>query len=365
MSAEKTRAIVIRLVEFSESSYVATLFTEDFGKITGLAKGARRQKSAFENALDLLAVSRVVFLRKSSEGMDLLTEAKLERRFRASSRDLRRLYAGYYVAELLQVLTDERDPQPMLFRQALRAIEQLDGHGNVQEELLRFELAALRELGHEPILDRCVECGRTIGSGAREGSVARPGGPRLGDTKSGDTKSGDTKSGDTKSGDTGTNNPRTPGAESTQAAATSMRPASAGSRRRVAFGQLAGGALCEACRPGQRHVISLSSAAVQQMQRLLQPDEPDTNSASLVTLAGNSRGPGQPLAERAMTEPTTTEPTSMEPDTSRRSTTSLHSADAAARKAASGELRGMMNNLISHRIGRRPRMYPFLARLQG
>jgi DNA repair protein RecO (recombination protein O) len=350
MSAEKTRAIVIRLVEFSESSYIATLFTEDFGKITGLAKGARRQKSAFENALDLLAVSRVVFLRKSSEGMDLLTEAKLERRFRASSRDLRRLYAGYYVAELLQVLTDERDPQPMLFRQALRAIEQLDGHGNVQEELLRFELAALRELGHEPILDRCVECGRTIGGGVREGSVAQPGGPRLGDTKSGDT---------------GTNNPRPPGAESTQAAATSMRPASAGSRRRVAFGQLAGGALCEACRPGQRHVISLSSAAVQQMQRLLQLDEPDTNSASLVTLAGNSRGPGQPLAERAVTEPTTTKPTSMEPDTSRRSTTSPHSADAAARKAASGELRGMMNNLISHRIGRRPRMHPFLARLQG
>ena len=39
MASEKTLAIVIRLVEFSESSYVATLFTEDFGKITGLAKG--------------------------------------------------------------------------------------------------------------------------------------------------------------------------------------------------------------------------------------------------------------------------------------------------------------------------------------
>ena len=116
MASEKTLAIVIRLVEFSESSYVATLFTEDFGKITGLAKGARRPKSAFENALDLLAICRVVFIRKSSESMDLLTEARLERPFRAASRDLTRLYAGFYVAELLQALTDQRDPHPRVFR---------------------------------------------------------------------------------------------------------------------------------------------------------------------------------------------------------------------------------------------------------
>src|SRR5690606_28430132 len=81
MSSEKTDAIVIRLVEFSESSAVVTLFTRDFGKISGLAKGARRPKSAFESALDLLAVCRIVFLHKSSDALDLLTEAKLERRF--------------------------------------------------------------------------------------------------------------------------------------------------------------------------------------------------------------------------------------------------------------------------------------------
>jgi DNA repair protein RecO (recombination protein O) len=42
MATEKTQAIVLRLVEFSESSFVATLFTEDFGKVGALAKGARR-----------------------------------------------------------------------------------------------------------------------------------------------------------------------------------------------------------------------------------------------------------------------------------------------------------------------------------
>ena len=100
MSAEKTDAIMLRLVEFSETSLVVTMLTRDFGKISALAKGARRPKGPFESALDLLSHSRIVFLHKNTDALDLLTEAKLQRRFRAGDRDLQRLYAGYYIAEL-------------------------------------------------------------------------------------------------------------------------------------------------------------------------------------------------------------------------------------------------------------------------
>src|SRR5262245_4219832 len=126
MASEKSRAIVLRVIEFSESSCVVTLFTEDFGKIGALAKGAKRPKSPFEGALDLLALVRIVFLRKSSEALDLLTEARLERRFRSAQSDLARLYAGYYVAELLAELTDAGDPHPELFAAADAALLALD-----------------------------------------------------------------------------------------------------------------------------------------------------------------------------------------------------------------------------------------------
>ena len=92
MSSEKATAIVLRVVEFSETSSIVTLFTREFGKVRGLAKGARRPKGPFESALDLLALCRIVFLRKSSDALDLLTEAKLERRFRPPGGDLSNLY---------------------------------------------------------------------------------------------------------------------------------------------------------------------------------------------------------------------------------------------------------------------------------
>lgn len=162
MSSEKTLAIVVRVVEFSETSCIVTLFTRDFGKIGALAKGARRPKSSFESALDLLAVCRIVFLHKSSESLDLLTEAKLERRFRAATRDLSRLYAGYYVAELLRDLTHGGDPYPALFDAADSTLLELEGELEVQRIVLRFEMLALSILGHLPALHGCAACGQAM-----------------------------------------------------------------------------------------------------------------------------------------------------------------------------------------------------------
>lgn len=228
MAAEKTVAIVTRVVEFSETSCILTLFTEDFGKVRALAKGARRPKSPFESAIDLLAVCRIVFLRKSTDALDLLTEARLERRFRVARGGLGPLYAGYYVAELLDALTDDSDAQPELFRLADATLAALSaprpcvvprGRGVpgvapaavdplvTARHIFHFELAALHLAGHLPSLEVCVECGDEV------------------------------------------------------------RPAT-----RVAFGNLAGGVLCARCRPGHRAVTSVSQQGVQAMLRLSAAD---------------------------------------------------------------------------------------------
>jgi len=162
VSSENAHAIVLRVIPFSETSCIVTLFTREFGKLGALAKGARRLKGPFESALDLLAQIRVVFLPKSSDALCLLTEAKLAHRFRPPGRDLSRLYAAYYVAELLDKLTDERDAQADLYDVAARTLDALAGGEDLYASVLRFELAALRILGHLPSLDHCAECGNEV-----------------------------------------------------------------------------------------------------------------------------------------------------------------------------------------------------------
>ena len=167
MPSEKDLAIVLRVTEFSETSCVVLVFTRQFGKLSALAKGARRPKSPFEAALDVLAVCRIVFLHKSADLLDLLTEARLERRFRSARSDLTRLYAGYYIAELMDELTDARDPHPELFDEADSALLMLDQGADVAVVVLRFEMAALRQLGHLPLLSGCAACGGSVESAER------------------------------------------------------------------------------------------------------------------------------------------------------------------------------------------------------
>jgi DNA repair protein RecO (recombination protein O) len=162
MTAEKATAIVLRVVDFSESSCIVTLYSREFGKFGGLAKGGRRIKGPFEAALDLLSEVRVVFLRKSSDALDLLTEAKLQRRYRPRAGDLTSLYAGYYVAELIDRLTEPYEPHPELFDLIHESLTALVTTGSVRSILIHFELQALSSLGYLPSFDQCVECGKRL-----------------------------------------------------------------------------------------------------------------------------------------------------------------------------------------------------------
>jgi DNA repair protein RecO (recombination protein O) len=162
--AENATALVLRTTDWSESSRIATLWTRELGRVRVLAKGGRRLKSNFDSALDLLTVCSIVLLRKSSGSLDLLTEAQVVRRFPHLRADLAALYAGYYIAELLSDWTEDYDPHPRLFDEALAALDDLgtrpgpEGQPATAMRLARFEFVLLDELGYSPRLEVCAVC---------------------------------------------------------------------------------------------------------------------------------------------------------------------------------------------------------------
>ena len=167
MSLEKADALVIRQVDFSESSRVVTFFSREFGKMATLAKGAKRLKGPFDAALDLLSACRVVFIRKSSGTLNLLTEARLISRFQPQNSDangaLSSLYGGYYVAELLNGLTEDFDPAPELYDLALSTLSALSSSHNLSSPvIIHFEISLLQLIGLLPNLFECSVCGETV-----------------------------------------------------------------------------------------------------------------------------------------------------------------------------------------------------------
>ncbi len=162
MPTIRTQGLILRSLDVFETSLIVTAFTRDLGKVSGLAKGARRLKSPMQGGLDLLGVSDIVLLHKTSDALDLVTEAVCVERFRALRTDLAALYAGYYLAELLSELTDVHDPHPKLFDAATVTLRHLDDPSLRPRRVIRFELACLRELGLMPALDACAHCGAEV-----------------------------------------------------------------------------------------------------------------------------------------------------------------------------------------------------------
>lgn len=161
-SIEKTTGVILRAVDFSETSKIVTFYTRDFGKLKAMAKGGRRLKSSFEVALDLLSVCSISVIRKPAAELDLLTEALLQERFAELRRDLSALYAAYYIAEILDGLTQTGDPHPALFDTTLEALRKLGTGADWVVTLVRYQLLLFKELGYAPNLETCASCGSNV-----------------------------------------------------------------------------------------------------------------------------------------------------------------------------------------------------------
>jgi DNA repair protein RecO (recombination protein O) len=158
----KTLAIPLRKVDFSETSQVLRFLTRDYGKITAIARGAKRRKGSFPGAFDLLIEYEIVRLPKPEERLDVLTAGVAVREFPALRSDLDAYYAACYAAELVDELTPESQPAVEVYDLLTGFLEELQGGAPLPLALFRFEAALLRERGFFPRLLECGACRRRI-----------------------------------------------------------------------------------------------------------------------------------------------------------------------------------------------------------
>jgi len=161
-------AICIRTTDYSETSQVVTFFARQTGKVTVIARGAKRHRSPFGGPIEMFSYGNIVF---SDTGRDKLA-ALVEFEPLAGPVDSSALAADVFVlnccqfaGELTNVLTRDYDPHPGLFDNLLAFLRDVsrhkvaeDGRGGVLARLVLFQLSLLREIGLTPILEYCANC---------------------------------------------------------------------------------------------------------------------------------------------------------------------------------------------------------------
>jgi len=155
-----TNAIVIRSLHYGESDKIVTFFTKDFGKIKAIAKGARRSKKRFQNALGLFSHLRLIFFDREGMGLVRAENCDILHTFSKIREDLKKIFYGNYYLELVNEMAGERETNTEAFNLLLYFLLTLE-EKEAQEEWLRmFEIRMLSLFGYRPNMKRCGLCKR-------------------------------------------------------------------------------------------------------------------------------------------------------------------------------------------------------------
>lgn len=158
-----TSAIVLRRVAYGEADLVVTLLGLDTGRVSALARAARKSSRRFSGGLEP-ALAGAVRLRERP-GAELLGLEGFDARTGRPglAADLAKAAHAAYAVELCDRLCPPRQPEKAVYVWLDEFLSRLDAGSATAERLRIFELGLLRALGLGPSLDRCAQCGRDPG----------------------------------------------------------------------------------------------------------------------------------------------------------------------------------------------------------
>jgi DNA repair protein RecO (recombination protein O) len=155
---EAQPAYVLHTYPFRETSLVVEVFSQNFGRLALVARGARRPRSAVRGLLLAFQPLHLAWFGKS----ELRTLHGAEWQGGQPLLQGQALICGFYLNELLLKLLAREDPHEQLFlyyRDTLQALARDPDHAAV---LRRFEKRLLQELGYALTLDREAESGEAV-----------------------------------------------------------------------------------------------------------------------------------------------------------------------------------------------------------
>lgn len=153
----------MRRLDFGDTSRIAHFFTDEFGKLSAMVKGAKSPKSKTGLAIDLLNVVELVLYKKNTREVQLVSQVDLIKHFANIRDDYEKYRFASAVIELLSTMITESEPHPKLFEGSIKILSLIDSSNESPKFLFaKYFLFFLRELGYEFQIERCNVCGRAI-----------------------------------------------------------------------------------------------------------------------------------------------------------------------------------------------------------
>jgi DNA repair protein RecO (recombination protein O) len=178
MSGYTTPALVLKRINYGDHDLIISLFTLDRGKVSVIAKAAKKSIKRFGGILELFTALEAVIKPGRGKGLPVLQEAALIQPFANIRSDVvKTAYASYW-AELVNTWMEEYDRQDLIFKLLAYVFDELDkGTAGTRALSILFQIRFMALSGLAPNLSQCSRCGLDVaGVASREIYFSRAGG---------------------------------------------------------------------------------------------------------------------------------------------------------------------------------------------
>ncbi len=158
MSLYSDKGVVLRTYKLGEADRIVVIMTRDHGKVRAVAKGIRKTKSKIGARLEVL--SHVEVLLYKGKELDIVNQVELIESSAPLHADLDRLTQGLSMLEAVDMIADDRQPSPHLYRMLVGALNALAVQASPLV-LAAFYWKLLAAEGVCPQMERCVTCNST------------------------------------------------------------------------------------------------------------------------------------------------------------------------------------------------------------
>lgn len=158
---EKSLSIVLRSIDYKDNDRMLTLMTRDRGKISCLARGARKQNHALFGLTDIFVCAEFEFYKRNSKY--IVTQGMLRQNFYNIRRNAEAMSVAAVIAESCEKAAVEEETDTRLFALLAGALFALDNGAVPTDVFCFFVIKLLDVLGMRPQTEHCVICGAPAG----------------------------------------------------------------------------------------------------------------------------------------------------------------------------------------------------------
>lgn len=162
MAIVQTPAIVLKTYDLRETSKIAVFFTRDYGKVSGVLKGIRKDPKKFGSSVERFSLNDIVYYQYRNADIHLVSHCDMRSFFYPIHQDLKKSMAAAYMLDLVNLMMPLEMENRRMFELMVEFLDDLQGHEDVDLLVRIFQIKALLFSGFRPHLDACVYCKKKV-----------------------------------------------------------------------------------------------------------------------------------------------------------------------------------------------------------